>query len=39
VLSGLGFTGSMALLGCGIVLGWLGSALTVSRRLSAIQPR
>ncbi|MDN5939692.1 MAG: permease-like cell division protein FtsX [Salinisphaera sp.] len=35
----LGWKNSLLLLGCGIGLGWLGSAATVGRRLRAIQPR
>ncbi|MGB9429500.1 MAG: permease-like cell division protein FtsX [Gammaproteobacteria bacterium] len=37
-LSGLGFKGSLILLLCGIVLGWLGSWLAVARHLRAIEP-
>jgi len=37
-LHGLGFKGSLLLLVCGIVLGWLGSWLAVARHLRAIEP-
>lgn len=37
-LRGLGFEGSLVLLACGIVLGWLGSWLAVARHLRAIEP-
>lgn len=37
-LSGLGWSGSFWLLVAGIALGWSGCALTVNRRLSAIEP-
>lgn len=38
-LLGLGARATLYLLGAGILLGWLGSAFSVSRRLHAIQPR
>jgi len=37
-LRGLGFEGSLLLLACGVVLGWLGSWLAVARHLRAIEP-
>jgi len=37
-LSGLGWSGSFWLIVAGVVLGWSGCALTVNRRLSAIEP-
>ena len=36
---GLGWSGAFALLGIGIGLGWIGCAITVNRRLAAIEPR
>lgn len=38
-LHGLGTDGAAALLGTGISLGWVGCAITVSRRLAAIEPQ
>lgn len=38
-LNGLGFKEVGMVLGLGIVLGWTGCALTVNRRLAAIEPR
>lgn len=38
-LLGLSARATLYLLGAGILLGWLGSAVSVSRRLHAIQPR
>lgn len=38
-LLGLGTRATLYLLGAGILLGWLGSAFSVSRRLHSIQPR
>lgn len=37
-LSGLGWTGSLWLICIGMTLGWVGCALTVNRRLHAIEP-
>lgn len=37
-LRGLGARGSLWLVGAGIALGWLGSAVTVTRQLRAIEP-
>src|SRR5699024_3598208 len=37
--SGLGWSGSFWLLVAGVALGWSGCALTVNRRLRAIEPR
>lgn len=37
-LRGLGARGSLLLIGAGVALGWLGSAVTVSHRLRAIEP-
>lgn len=37
-LRGLGTRGSLVLVGLGVALGWLGSAVTVHRRLRAIEP-
>lgn len=37
-LRGLGARGSLLLIAAGVALGWLGSAVTVSRRLRAIEP-
>lgn len=38
-LSGPGFVGALQILGAGMLLGWLGAWLAVSRHLSAIEPR
>jgi len=38
-LSGPGISGTLQILGAGMVLGWLGAWLAVSRHLSAIEPR
>lgn len=38
-LQGLGLDGSLAVLGTGALLGWLGSALAVTRHLGEIEPR
>lgn len=38
-LSGLSFSGTLAMFGAGILLGWLGAFWTVSRHLSKIEPR
>ena len=38
-LSGLSFKAVLEVFGAGIVLGWLGAFLTVSRHLSRIEPR
>lgn len=37
-LRGLGVRGSLWLVGAGVALGWLGSAVTVTRQLRAIEP-
>jgi cell division transport system permease protein len=37
-LQGLGARGSLLLVGLGVALGWLGSAVTVSHRLRVIEP-
>ncbi|OEY65838.1 permease-like cell division protein FtsX [Marinobacter sp. X15-166B] len=37
-LSGLGLEGVLALLGCAMLLGWLGAWLAVKRHLDAIEP-
>lgn len=37
-LRGLGARGSLWLIGAGVALGWLGSAVTVTRQLRAIEP-
>lgn len=37
-LHGLGARGSLWLVGAGVALGWLGSAVTVTRQLRAIEP-
>jgi cell division transport system permease protein len=38
-LSGLSFTGTLAMLAAGIALGWLGAFWTVARHLSRIEPQ
>jgi cell division transport system permease protein len=38
-LSGLSFSGTVAMLAAGIALGWLGAFWTVARHLSRIEPR
>ncbi|MAS09983.1 permease-like cell division protein FtsX [Salinisphaera sp.] len=38
-LHGLSFKGVLVMLGTGVGLGWAGCALTVNRRLAAIEPR
>jgi cell division transport system permease protein len=38
-LHGLGVAGALGVLAFGIALGWAGCAVTVSRRLAAIEPR
>lgn len=38
-LQGLGLDGGLAVLGLGALLGWLGSALAVTRHLGEIEPR
>jgi len=38
-IAGLGWRGAFGLLATGIALGWAGCALTVNRRLAAIEPR
>lgn len=38
-LQGLGLRGSLWLIAAGVALGWLGSAVTVARRLRAIEPQ
>lgn len=37
-LSGLGFSGSLAMFGGGVLLGWVGAFWTVSRHLADIEP-
>ncbi|MEW5756185.1 MAG: permease-like cell division protein FtsX [Pseudomonadota bacterium] len=39
ILTGLGFQGSLALLGAGAALGWLGALLTVGYYLREVEPR
>ncbi|HEX6928543.1 MAG TPA: permease-like cell division protein FtsX [Gammaproteobacteria bacterium] len=38
-LRGLGFDGSVTLLACGALLGWLGSLIAVGRHLGEIEPK
>jgi cell division transport system permease protein len=38
-LSGLSFGAALEMFGAGIVLGWLGAFVTVSRHLGKIEPR
>jgi cell division transport system permease protein len=38
-LSGLAFGDGLALIGAGIVLGWAGALVTVTRRLASIEPK
>lgn len=38
-LSGLRFRDGLALIGAGVVLGWAGALLTVTRRLTGIEPK
>jgi len=38
-LRGLSLNGMLSVLGAGVALGWVGCALTVNRRLAAIEPR
>jgi cell division transport system permease protein len=38
-LHGLGAQGSLALVGGGIVLGWLGSFIAATRELRGIEPK